>query len=345
MKILMEEPLKYAAKLKMGSIIRYGAILKDAGTGQIVGHLKEAGDIGSLLSQAGSSAFSLSSAANPISMAFSALNTVQIAGVQKSIHQVQETLESLQMVTNVAALSSVVGLGVSVAGFAAVTTKLNKIDSKLDTIATDIVAVKKVLNHLHKGWDAMSLAQLKQAAENLIVAERADTRERRMELAKEAASVFSLLRHYYANLLADKSLFTDIKLSVNELHELIARYTYCCMGVLHAEFMTEDLGSYRTRLDTILADFTDLVSINPKELYQLRCDNLTALALDHDYSEHAQLLTDLSTYSQETNARLESFKVELDYLENNQLTVPQYLVALKEHEPGIVVLPAGSVSS
>ena len=34
-------PLKFATKFAAGSIVRHGALLKDSGSGQIVGHLQE----------------------------------------------------------------------------------------------------------------------------------------------------------------------------------------------------------------------------------------------------------------------------------------------------------------
>ena len=41
-------------------------------------------------------------------------------------------VEGLQLATNVAAISSVAGLGVSVAGFAAINSKLIRIEGKID---------------------------------------------------------------------------------------------------------------------------------------------------------------------------------------------------------------------
>ena len=343
MPILMEEPAKYIAEIAAGKVIRYGAILKDAGTGQIIGHLKEAGQMGEILSSIASSPFSAISSLNPVSMLTDVvghtINGIQIREVQKSVDQIQQTLQGLELVTNVAALSSLAGLGVSVAGFAAVNTKLNKIDAKLDDIADNVVAIKNVLKGLHEGWDAMSNAKLQRAAETILVAEQANSSERRLELAKDAAADFALLRHYYSNLLSAQGLFEDINLDVSHLHELTARYTFTCLGVLQAEFITGDLGSYRKRLETIYQDFSKLVTFSPKELFQARCDKLPALALDHDYQVHSDSLVALSRYSSETAARIESHVVELEYLENNNLTVPEYLEALRDHETDIVLIP------
>ena len=343
MSILMEEPAKFIAEMAAGRVIRYGAILKDASTGQILGHLKEAGQMGELLSNISASPFSVVSNLNPVSIGIDAFghtfNGVQIHNVQKSVDQIQKTLQGLELATNAAALSSMAGLGVSVAGFAAVNAKLNKIDGKLDDIADDVVTIKNAIKGIKEGWDAMSNAKLQRAAETIMVAEQASSTGRRLELAKDAVADFALLRHYYSNLLSAPGLFEDIHLDISHLHELTARYTFTCLGVLQAEFITGDLGSYRKRLETINQDFSTLVTFSPKELYQARCDQLPALALDHDYQVHSDSLKTLSDYSTETVARIESHMVELEYLEKNNLTVSEYLQALRDHETDVVLLP------
>ena len=343
MPILMEEPAKYFAEIAAGKVIRYGAILKNVETGQIIGHLKEAGQMGEILSKIAPSPFSAISSLNPISAAIDTgghvYNGIQIRNVQKSVDQIQQTLQGLELTTNIAALSSIAGLGVSVAGFAAVNTKLNKIDAKLDDIADDVIVIKNAIKSIKEGWDAMSNAKLQRAAETIMVAEQASSTERRLELAKDAVADFSLLRHYYSNLLSAPGLFEDIHLDVSHLHELIARYAFTCLGVLQAEFITGDLGSYRKRLETINQDLSNLVTFSPKELFQARCDQLPVLALDHNHQTHSDSLVALSRYSTETAARIESHVVELEYLENNNLTVPEYLEALRDHETDVVLIP------
>ena len=339
MTILMEAPVKFIADIAAGKVIRHGAILKDAVTGQILGHLKEAGQMGELLSNIAPIASGLNPVSGVINAFGTVINGVQIQKVQKSVDEIQKTLEGLEITTNIAALSSVASLGVSVAGFAVVNNKLNKIDAKLDCIANDVVAIKDILKGLHVSWDAMSSAKLQRAVETILVAEHADNTERRLELVKKAVEDFALLRHYYSHLLSTQGLFEDINLDVSHLQEIIARYTLTCIGVLQAEFLTGDLGSYRKRLDTINQDFPNLVTFSPKELFLARCDQLSALTLDHDYKVHSDSLVALANYSNETSARMESHVVELEYLENNNLTVSEYLEALREHETDIVLLP------
>ncbi len=336
MPVLMQEPAKYIADMALNKVVRHGGILKDVATGQIVGHLKETGQMGGLLSNAAPSLFSAASSLNPVSLGVDALghgvNAYQIEGIKK-------TLEGLSLITNISAISSVAGLGVSVAGFAVVNNKLNKIESKLDTVVDDVAVIKNMLNDIHKSWEAMSNARLQKAAKTITVAEKSTSLDRRLELAKEAVSDFSLLRHYYSNLLTIDDLFEDIGLNVGHLHDLISRYTVTCLGELQAEFMIGDLGSYRERLETILDEFSNHISFSPQKVYKARCDKLPALTLNHDHKSLSESLVALSDYSNETTARLESHMVELEYLENNKLTVSEYLKDLREHETDIVLIP------
>jgi hypothetical protein len=51
------------------------------------------------------------------------------------------------------------------------------------------------------------------------------------------------------------------------------------------------------------------------------------------------LLVGLKAYTTESTARLDSFAVELDYIESRKLSVAEYRRALLDAETGIVVLP------
>lgn len=338
MPILMEEALKFASD---PNIVRYGAILKNSSTGRIVGHLKETGDMARLISNLPLPP--VTTLLNPVVLGIEAIDkvtkSIQIHGLQKSVAKVQETLEVLQLTTNVAVMSSMASLGISVAGFAVVNSKLNKIESTLDGVTEGIKEIQKSLKDAESRWDAMSTARLQRAAKYIISAEGADTHERRQELLKKAVDDFSLLKQYYSELLHAEGLFADVGISVEQLQELVARYTFCCMGLLHAEFKAGDLGTYSTFLREIEAEYLTFATFSPKSLYLERCDNLDVLAIGHDHKAQSESLIGLSQYTAETVARIESHRVELEYVEKNHLTVDEYLTALREHETDIVLLP------
>lgn len=335
MPILMEEPLKYMLD---PNVRRFGAILKNINTGQIVGHVKETGEMGKLLSNLPALA-----GFNPLSVAVDVLDrgikTYQISNVQKTVDQIQQTLEGMQLATNIAAWSSVANLGVSVAGFAVVTQKLNRIDSKIDGMVDDLEIIKQALKSLDQNWESMTTAKLQRAAEDILVSERADSADMKLDKLKRASESFSLLRHYYSNLLRTEGLFDDVGLTIENLNELISRYTFCCMGLLHAEFSIGDLGSYGKYVETIDQEYRELVCFSPQELYLARSDRLGVLAIEHDHRAHSKSLQELSAYSNESANRVDSFQVELDYIKGNSLTVEGYLKALRDFQTDLVLLP------
>lgn len=128
--IPFEIPAQYVAQLAAGELIRYGAILKSAGTGQIVAHLQETG----IAQQA------LSSLASPILAPVSLVSNAVNAGsgiytaVQASrIKAMVDALQSLQIAT---LGLSLVGIGVSVAGFAYTRKRFNDLEGRLDQVAS-----------------------------------------------------------------------------------------------------------------------------------------------------------------------------------------------------------------
>lgn len=112
-------PAQYLEGIGAGELTRTGTLIKDAASGRIVAHVQESGLAQQLLSL--SPATSL---ANPISTANQAYNTIQLAKLQ----QMMETMQLLQF-ANIGV--SLVGVGVSVVGFALVNRKLKKIEQSV----------------------------------------------------------------------------------------------------------------------------------------------------------------------------------------------------------------------
>ncbi len=121
--IPFEVPAKFAGELASGNLIRAGAILKDAGSGQIVAHLQETGLAQKLVNGVVSSPFSPLQALNtPASL----VANVQIAHLTAMV----EGLKVLQFV-NLGA--TVAGIGLSAIGFVLMNKKLNALQSQIAT--------------------------------------------------------------------------------------------------------------------------------------------------------------------------------------------------------------------
>ena len=322
-RIPMKIPEEFIRRVLSGEIIQTGAILKDVSTGQIVGHLKEVGNLGIKLSQ----------------IPLEPLNLISNVAQNIQLNKIQKTLNVLQMTTNVAALASVASLGVSVAGFTVVINKLNKLESKLDSVANDVQEIKKTLNGLDLKWEMLTNAKILNASERLIHAENAHNLSRQQGLLNEANREFSQLRCYLFNVLTELKPETQVELSIDQVREFYSRYFVISIGQLQSEFMLNDLGAYRSTLNIINAEIKKITDFNVKDVYRVRSDARASLDIYFDHKELANNVKSLNLYMDNTKTRINSFNTEVDYLENNNIKPTEYLEYLKNQEPNIVLIP------
>lgn len=127
--VLFEVPRAYAAGVDSGSLVRFGALLKDSGTGRIVAHMQETG----LVSQAVQGVASPLSMLNPLNAVSSVVANVQLAQIKAMV----SALATLQFV-NLGA--TVGGIGVSVAGFAILANRLSAVKSQLESLTAQVSA-------------------------------------------------------------------------------------------------------------------------------------------------------------------------------------------------------------
>lgn len=144
--ILFEYPAKFLAHGLPENVVRYGAILKDADTGRIVGHMQESGLGQSLIDMVGSGLPSpLSLVSEPINIGTGLYTATKIT----QLHAMVQTLQVLQVATLGVSL---VGVGISVAGFVHMHKRLNNVDQKLD----------QVLNVITSGFEDQRKARLRE---------------------------------------------------------------------------------------------------------------------------------------------------------------------------------------
>lgn len=132
--MLFKIPVDLLGRVEAGELIRFGTILKDATTGKIVSHLQETGVAQSILSNLASGPFA------PISMVADVVNVGSniYAGVKiDQLKLMMETLQTLQVVTLGVSL---VGVGVSVAGFYHMHKRFNALEVRMDHLSETISA-------------------------------------------------------------------------------------------------------------------------------------------------------------------------------------------------------------
>lgn len=176
-------PVRFLPGMASGDIVRYGAILKDAGTGRILGHLQESGIAQSLMSQA------LSSATSPLSLASSVVNTVPGIYTAIQVRQLKAMMESLQALQVATLGVSLVGVGVSVAGILYMRKRFDSLDGRLEmliaVLKTEFEDLKKFLFRQQVSR-AKALVQRAQLAKSLTDPSK-EYREVAVQLADHAA--------------------------------------------------------------------------------------------------------------------------------------------------------------
>ncbi len=109
-----------------GSLTRYGGVVRDAATGQIVRHLAESPSLTNNL---------MSLTANPLLGSASLVTNAVGQGITiNKLNQVQQSLNSILGLSQIAAGASILNVGISVAGFAYMGYKLNQMQTSLNQL-------------------------------------------------------------------------------------------------------------------------------------------------------------------------------------------------------------------
>ncbi|MFA7293332.1 MAG: hypothetical protein WC023_13930 [Rhodocyclaceae bacterium] len=143
--ILFEIPAAYEAAVKAGSLVQIGGLLKNAATGQIVAHLQESGLAHSLISTA------VAGAASPLKLAADVMNVGSGVYTAVQVTQLKSMIASLQSLQIATLGVSLVGLGVTVAGFIYMHKRFNSLDGRID----------KLIASVHTGFESQREAALR----------------------------------------------------------------------------------------------------------------------------------------------------------------------------------------
>ncbi len=118
-------PAKFSADMANGAVYRIGALLKEQGTGKIVAHVQETGMAQQVLS-------------GLMGFPFSPLNTLNLASTAYTnvqLNQLKIMVEGLQILQYANLGVAIAGIGVSVAGFAMITSRLKGIEGQITHLA------------------------------------------------------------------------------------------------------------------------------------------------------------------------------------------------------------------
>lgn len=131
------------AKIGSGELLRYGTLLKDSQTGQIVAHIQETNLWRNALSMGGETLKGTVASGNPI---LSIFNTVQNEQIKSRLASLESMMGGMQNLQLLSLTTSVVGIGVTVASTAII---MNRLSSLADT--TDKIVAK--VDRLPAMWE------------------------------------------------------------------------------------------------------------------------------------------------------------------------------------------------
>lgn len=240
--VLFEVPAHLLSDHAAGNVIRFGTILKDAVTGQIAGHMQETGLAHSLLSTV------LSGAASPLTLGLDMVNmgTGLYTSVQVSqLKSMVSLLQSLQMATLGVSL---VGVGVSVAGFIYMKQRFDRLEGKFADLDQTV----------RQGFDEQRKSELrKQVSKTSALVRRAraaSTRsDWRMEYLEIAAGLSEQAEYfrYELNHLAK----SDGKIDADLFSHLVQMQVLCNTVRLDCQMRCEELTHALRMAEEIAGDY------------------------------------------------------------------------------------------
>lgn len=308
--IPFELPLRFFPGLATGDLVRYGAILKDAGTGRIVGHLQESGIAQSLLSQA------LSSAPSPLSLVSSVVNTGSSIYTAIQVHQLKAMMETLQALQVATLGVSLVGVGVSVAGFLYMRKRFNSLDGRID----------KLIDALKAGFESLERSSFRQQmSRTKSLVQRAELARSMIDPAKEYKEV--------AAQLADQAAFFEgeivFQISTKGLinHDtfwLLAQLLMLCNSVrVDCQIRANELLNAQRVSERIAGEYQGLFErIGPASFNAAHSEGRATVKILRDATDSAH-----------------SKPFLLDYLRTRRIDGPAYIDGLeREKEQPLLVL-------
>lgn len=244
-------PAKFLLGLNTGDVIRFGTILKDAQTGQILGHIQESGIAQSPLS------LLTSGLTSPLSLVSKVIDTgagIYTAVQVRQIKAIVETIQSLQIATLGVSLA---GVGVSVAGFLYMRKRFNSLDGRIDQL------IEVVNSGFEKQQKAMLRQQMSRTKSLIQRAEQAKSlSDPRSEYAEVAAGLADQAAYFEGEI----SFMTSAKDKANlDVFWQLAQLLMLCNSVrIDCRMRTNELLHAQNIAESIAAEYQSLFeSITP----------------------------------------------------------------------------------
>ncbi len=303
-------PARFWAAVQAGDVIRYGTILKDAGTGKIVGHMQESGVAQSLLSMVGSGI------PTPLSLGTDAINVGSGLYTAVQVGQLKAMMETLQLLQVATLGVSLVGVGVSVAGFLYMHKRFNSLDGKIDQLMDTVTA----------GFESQQKAALRMhMSRTKSLVQRARQADALSDPRPEYAEVTSGLAEQAAYFEGEVAFMISAKGRINrELFWQLAQVLMLCNNVrIDCRMRTNELRHALAISESIASEYQNLF------------DPLTPVSFDTPASDG---LATVRVLRDATDAAA-SKPYLIDYLRTCRIDGGEYIASLeREKEKPLLIL-------
>ena len=212
----------------LGSHSVHGGVIRD-GLGRITSHLVDGG------------AASLASSFLPgVGTLGSMINAGQLYSIGRDVQQVQQTANTILQVSMAGTALAGLGVVTSVAGFAYLSHRLNKIDDKLSRMEKDIKAIKSLIQSKQK-------AELHTAIDQLRQAELTTNERLRHDFLMRSKELFTTLAHFYR----------EQWVNADEIHQIDGLDEYFTLAFTGAALATSELGMSEAASSELERHFND----------------------------------------------------------------------------------------
>lgn len=250
-------PANFQAALSIGNVVRYGSVLKDSATGRIVAHLQETGMLQKVF-QSGLPFNPL----DPIGAVTGLIGVVQNEQIKRRIDVMQSMLGGMQTLQVASLVSSVVGIGVTVASTAIILHRLKAVDAGLATIEGKINALPAQWRDLdlHKTLTRVE-TQLERLQE---ISARQDPRPVVQKAEEALHEGFNIL---HAGV---KQLVAEVTIDERMLQSLLAGLALCGGAQIKSLFWLDEKEAARERSRRQVDKLQELAFLMPRDVLSTR---------------------------------------------------------------------------
>lgn len=289
MPLLYAIPPSLEALVSSGQAQLIGAIIKDVGSGQILGHVQQTQGFVSALAQAGGSI--MQSGFSPLG----AIEILQNQHINSALNELQEgmgVLQSLQL-ANMALTG--VGIGVSIAGFAIISARLNAIENHLTGLREDVREIGRMIQTAEL---RRLFSEIRAALKDLDgVAARSDHLRLASSLQRDLSTHVSVLSDLLNEAMNPGNATSFSNERLDAIWTLASAKWLCEEAELRSLFISEDLEHASHYAERYQRDNLNcLNNLNPDALARLVAANgkdLTAsISLRRDAAKRLHQITD-----------------------------------------------------